>query len=115
MYSCSWLLLSILFFFSSRRRHTRCRLVTGVQTCALPISVGPATQYGLTLGVIWAIAGLNILGIRENARVTFGIFIVAAFVLVNLIALGFLHLESGSPALMLGSAQSVIGSVTGAG
>src|SRR3546814_21077210 len=26
------------FFFSSRRRHTRCALVTGVQTCALPIS-----------------------------------------------------------------------------
>src|SRR3546814_2410777 len=26
-----------LFFFSSRRRHTRCALVTGVQTCALPI------------------------------------------------------------------------------
>src|SRR3546814_100933 len=30
-----------LFFFSSRRRHTRCALVTGVQTCALPIySIG---------------------------------------------------------------------------
>src|SRR3546814_10063797 len=28
------------FFFSSRRRHTRCELVTGVQTCALPISSG---------------------------------------------------------------------------
>src|SRR3546814_3245512 len=27
----------ICFFFSSRRRHTRCALVTGVQTCALPI------------------------------------------------------------------------------
>src|SRR3546814_6901154 len=26
-----------LFFFSSRKRHTRCALVTGVQTCALPI------------------------------------------------------------------------------
>src|SRR3546814_15951325 len=26
------------FLFSSRRRHTRCALVTGVQTCALPIS-----------------------------------------------------------------------------
>src|SRR3546814_4428742 len=25
------------FFFSSRRRHSRCALVTGVQTCALPI------------------------------------------------------------------------------
>src|SRR3546814_3358975 len=28
----------ISLFFSSRRRHTRCALVTGVQTCALPIS-----------------------------------------------------------------------------
>src|SRR3546814_5354688 len=27
------------FCVSSRRRHTRCALVTGVQTCALPISV----------------------------------------------------------------------------
>src|SRR3546814_1917288 len=31
------LICSICFFFSSRRRHTRCALVTGVQTCALPI------------------------------------------------------------------------------
>src|SRR3546814_5474139 len=31
------MLLYLLFFFSSRRRHTRCALVTGVQTCALPI------------------------------------------------------------------------------
>src|SRR3546814_17660036 len=30
-------LIYLLFFFSSRRRHTRCALVTGVQTCALPI------------------------------------------------------------------------------
>src|SRR3546814_4892876 len=29
------------FFFSSRRRHTRCALVTGVQTCALPILSTP--------------------------------------------------------------------------
>src|SRR3546814_3446660 len=28
-----------VFFFTSRRRHTRCALVTGVQTCALPIFV----------------------------------------------------------------------------
>src|SRR3546814_10667235 len=31
------------FFFSSRRRHTRCALVTGVQTCALPISAQQLT------------------------------------------------------------------------
>src|SRR3546814_5221921 len=29
--------MCLFFFFSSRRRHTRCALVTGVQTCALPI------------------------------------------------------------------------------
>src|SRR3546814_2627107 len=28
-----------VWFYSSRRRHTRCALVTGVQTCALPISL----------------------------------------------------------------------------
>src|SRR3546814_7140585 len=33
-------LVLVFFFFSSRRRHTRCALVTGVQTCALPISAG---------------------------------------------------------------------------
>src|SRR3546814_5263187 len=33
----SYLHFYIYFFFSSRRRHTRCALVTGVQTCALPI------------------------------------------------------------------------------
>src|SRR3546814_20390820 len=30
-------MLCLYFFFSSRRRHTRCALLTGVQTCALPI------------------------------------------------------------------------------
>src|SRR3546814_18661075 len=33
-----WYQMLHCFFFSSRRRHTRCALVTGVQTCALPIS-----------------------------------------------------------------------------
>src|SRR3546814_5138085 len=32
------------FFFSSRRRHTRCALVTGVQTCALPILSGTLSR-----------------------------------------------------------------------
>src|SRR3546814_785270 len=35
-----WLFVCCHFFFSSRRRHTRCALVTGVQTCALPICCG---------------------------------------------------------------------------
>src|SRR3546814_10778277 len=44
-----------MFFFSSRRRHTSCALVTGVQTCALPICphvgmanyIFPANAHGL--------------------------------------------------------------------
>src|SRR3546814_13677298 len=38
----------IMFFFSSRRRHTRCALVTGVQTCALPISSADIAQVDVT-------------------------------------------------------------------
>src|SRR3546814_12014577 len=41
--------LVFMFFFSSRRRHTRCALVTGVQTCALPILVD-AARTALTRG-----------------------------------------------------------------
>src|SRR3546814_571017 len=33
-----YVVLVDFFFFSSRRRHTSCALVTGVQTCALPIA-----------------------------------------------------------------------------
>src|SRR3546814_4107365 len=40
------------FFFSSRRRHTRCALVTGVQTCALPI-YGPWNQKFPTVAAAW--------------------------------------------------------------
>src|SRR3546814_7619421 len=39
--SCDCDFYFFCFFFSSRRRHTRCALVTGVQTCALPISSSP--------------------------------------------------------------------------
>src|SRR3546814_11825005 len=38
--------VGLFFFFSSRRRHTRCALVTGVQTCALPISEGAHLTHG---------------------------------------------------------------------
>src|SRR3546814_3208757 len=55
---CVFLSLCILFFFSSRRRHTRCALVTGVQTCALPISLRPNLRLGDVPGVVQeAIAG----------------------------------------------------------
>ncbi len=48
------------------------------------------------LGTLWAIAGLNILGIRENARFTFLIFIFAAFVILNLIVSGIIEFDAQS-------------------
>src|SRR3546814_1257704 len=51
-------IMSGLFFFSSRRRVTRCALVTGVQTCALPI---------LAAGVIATILFFQAIGmVRDN-------------------------------------------------
>src|SRR3546814_7771948 len=54
------------FFFSSRRRHTRGALVTGVQTCALPISgfdnIALAMKDGISngelIGIVFVLAGL---------------------------------------------------------
>src|SRR3546814_13617158 len=40
------------FFFSSRRRHTRCALVTGVQTCALPICRPDAAAISAALAAL---------------------------------------------------------------
>jgi amino acid transporter len=79
------------------------------------VEIGPYTEYWLILGIIWGVAFLNILGIRENARVTFTIFVAAAFVFVNLIALGFAHMEPGASERIVGSAQSVLGAMTSRG
>jgi hypothetical protein len=46
------------------------------------------------LVIVWAVAGLNILGIRDNARFTFMIFIGAAFIILNLIVSGILNLDA---------------------
>jgi hypothetical protein len=74
-------------------------------TAFLPI--GPGLERVLVIAIIWAVAGLNILGIRENARVTFAIFIATAIVFLNLITLGVLHMAPGSAAVMGGSVSSV--------
>src|SRR3546814_7897159 len=42
----------MVFFFSSRRRHTICALVTGVQTCALPIFDGPVMAVQIFMDAI---------------------------------------------------------------
>src|SRR3546814_6005972 len=62
---------SFLFFFSGRRRHTRCALGTGVQTCALPISLALVSVLGA-----WRAAAL-------------AVFATAGFTLAGFAATGF--------------------------
>src|SRR3546814_7136584 len=56
-----------LFFFSSRRRHTRCALVTGVQTCALPIFHGRGRRSGPPLRRLFVRRAWRRSGAREPA------------------------------------------------
>src|SRR3546814_6422887 len=68
----------VAFFFSSRRRHTRCALVTGVQTCALPIFCGlpgrgqeawlPQMLQGVPFCVTWRARLFAVQGNRRVAR-----------------------------------------------
>src|SRR3546814_11968621 len=63
----------VFFFFSSRRRHTRCALVTGVQTCALPISTCKRHAIGSGQLYTWrrrALAG-DLDGLKRTAPPSF--------------------------------------------
>lgn len=53
-----------------------------------------AGKFALELGVIWFVAGINILGIRENAKFTFSIFVVAAIILINLLSAGVIQTDA---------------------
>src|SRR3546814_15138636 len=60
----------LYFFFSSRRRHTRCALVTGVQTCALPISISPGTRGRAPRPAAWT-PGLLLIRTPPSGAFTF--------------------------------------------
>ena len=60
------------------------------------LSNSPHLVMTLVFVSIWFVAGLNILGIRDNVRFTFAIFMFAALVILNLLASGFLNLDQGS-------------------
>ena len=59
----------------------------------------------IVLVTIWAVAGLNILGIKENARVTFAIFMAAAFIFITLIISGIIDFDAASWGRLKGAAH----------
>src|SRR3546814_9315884 len=65
--------LLFCFFFSSRRRHTRCALVTGVQTCALPIFQQPSSPRARPLNIVMIVQeslGAQYVGNLGGAKLT---------------------------------------------
>jgi amino acid transporter len=101
VYSFSYLVLGPIISFiavaSIMVDYILTACISAVSAVSNAASFYPLSQPALiasVLVIIWAVAGLNILGIRENARFTFLIFVGAAIIMLNLIVSGLLHLDA---------------------
>ncbi len=74
--------------------------VSAVENGTSFLGMGPEIKFFLKFGVIAIITGLNIIGIKENARFTFMIFAFAAFVLMNLLVGGAANMDSNSVSIL---------------
>src|SRR3546814_17167573 len=82
--------LLFLFFFTSRRRHTRGALVTGVQTCALPISA------------IMKIDGDNVAAFKDENGMDLSVFILEGR---DIVAIDFHDCSLSGGQIIVGSVQ----------
>ncbi|MHB8067077.1 MAG: APC family permease [Desulfobaccales bacterium] len=101
VYSFSYLVLGPLVSFvavaSIMVDYILTACISAVSAVSNAASFFPLSKPALIISVlviIWGVAGLNILGIRENARFTFLIFVAAAIIMLNLIVSGILHLDA---------------------
>lgn len=83
--------------------------VSAVQNGLSFIGISHSTAMILNFSIVWFVAGLNILGIRENARFTFGIFTFAAFVLVLLVISGIFDIDAIQTGRIADSVTGVLG------
>lgn len=77
------------------------------------LSVPPWVLHVFPFLIIWFIAGLNIIGIRENARFTFLIFVAAVLVVANLVACGLFEFSSVNLTAIKGSFVRVFDDLKG--
>ena len=70
--------------------------VSAIENANFFFGMGHYSKMAFVLVIIWAVAGLNITGIKENARFTFMIFIAAAIIFLNLIASGIIAMDGES-------------------
>lgn len=82
--------------------------VSSVENGVAMFGLPPETKFLLFFAVVWGIAGLNILGIRDNAKVTWGIFIFTAMVFLNFITSGFFEMGSAEYHHIASTAQTAV-------
>ncbi|MGC8658045.1 MAG: APC family permease [Desulfomonilaceae bacterium] len=70
--------------------------ISAIENATSFVEISHVSKIVIAMIIVWGIAGLNILGIRENVRFTFGVFVLAAFVFVNLILSGVIGLDHDS-------------------
>jgi amino acid transporter len=87
--------------------------VSAVENGLTFIQLGPVAKMVIQFGVVWGIAGLNILGIKENARFTFGIFFFVALVLLTLLASALIDAPASSWHLIGNSYQNLGDAISG--
>jgi amino acid transporter len=89
--------------------------VAAVNNSTSFLDLGDFFSYGLMYAIIWFVAVLNVIGIRENARFTYGIFVVAVLVLLTLLASAMIDPSAGQPDQMKNGVASVWSGLTGGG
>lgn len=77
--------------------------VSAVENGSTFLNINYFIKYLIMFLVVWGIALLNILGIKENVKFTFAIFVIASFVLINLMIGGFYKLDLYSINVFKGS------------
>ncbi len=76
------------------------------------LATSSVINYFLKFGVIWFVTLLNIIGIKENAKFTFAIFIFASFVLINLILGGVFNIDASAQGKISEGFSGFIGDIT---
>jgi amino acid transporter len=85
--------------------------ISAVENASSFIGMSHFSKMMAGMSIVWFIAGLNILGIHENVRFTFGIFIVATLVFLNLIVSGILSLDQDSIARLQNAVSTGVSSL----
>lgn len=67
--------------------------VSAVENATSFVQLGSGGKIAIEVVIIWLVAGLNILGIRENAKVTFGIFLFTGIAMINLVMAGVFNFQ----------------------